>query len=87
VDALTAWWSPLGQGTGRQCVCGDLDFSGGPVDLADFATFANCFGLPPTSPPCDCADLDLDGNINLQDFATFAIVYGATSTNAPPNCP
>ena len=89
VDALTAWWSPVAPpiNVGPSCVCGDLDNSGGPVDLTDFATFATCFGLPPTNPPCDCADLDGDGGINLGDFATFAVLFGTTSTNSPPNCP
>jgi hypothetical protein len=70
----------------RPCICGDLDESGGLVDLNDFATFAICFGQPPISPPCDCADLDADGDVDLNDFGTFAILFGSASTNSPPNC-
>ena len=67
--------------------CGDLDGSGGPVNLVDFSTFAFCFGQLPTSPPgCACSDLNQDGAINLQDFSQFAQVFGLTSTNLPPDC-
>jgi hypothetical protein len=74
------------------CTCGDIDGSGGLVDLSDFATFALCFGLPAPNPPdCDqaafeCSDLDGDGSVNLNDFATFATRYGLQSTQAVPNC-
>jgi hypothetical protein len=55
---------------------GDCDGSG-IVNLVDFATFSNCFGLAAPSAACDatdfaCSDLDQNGAINLVDFATFA---------------
>ena len=63
-------------------VVGDID-GDGHVDLADFATFAVCYGFPVTSPPLDCSsedaaasDMDGSGFINLSDFATFAVVFG-----------
>jgi hypothetical protein len=74
------------------CTCGDIDGSGGLVDLSDFATFALCFGLPAPNPPdCGqaafgCSDLDADGSVNLNDFATFATWFGLQSTQAVPDC-
>lgn len=75
-----------------ECVCGDLDGDGGNVDLADFSSFALCFGLPAPSAECpaelfNCADLDQNGWIDLSDFGTFALGFGLSSTNTPPNCP
>ena len=73
--------------------CGDLDGSGGPVNLQDFATFALCFnkngpgGSCPDPVTFACADLNGDGSTNLVDFATFSLVFGKTSSNAPPDCP
>ena len=73
------------------CICGDLDYSGGCVDLNDFATLALCFGL--RLPERDCAprsfvasDMDASRDVALADFATFAILYGRISTQSPPNC-
>ena len=67
--------------------CGDLDGSGGTVNLVDFATFALCFGsLPSSSPACLCSDLNGDGANDLQDFATFGLLFGTDSTDFPPNC-
>ena len=62
---------------------GDIDLDGS-VDLADFATFALCFGgCDATNPPPGCSpaeflgsDLDGDGCVDLADFATFAFHYG-----------
>ena len=69
-------------------VCGDIDVSGGNVDLVDFASFASCFHASPfSSVACLCSDLDGDGLINLVDFATFSLIFNGTSTNVPPNCP
>jgi len=73
------------------CTCGDVDGSGGPIDLADFAVLANCFGLTQRTPSCGpaelaCCDLDLNGLVDLNDFATFANLFGLTSSNLPPNC-
>jgi hypothetical protein len=74
------------------CLCGDLDGSGGVVDLSDFGKFQVCFGLRGPTVQCsqelfDCADLNRDGWINLTDFGTFQVVFGTVSTNSPPNCP
>lgn len=74
------------------CTCGDIDTSGGSVDLGDFATFAACFGLAAPYPPyCTVADLvcsDLDGNgiVDLDDFATFAAWFGQQTLRYPPDC-
>ncbi|UCG34346.1 MAG: hypothetical protein JSU68_06845 [Phycisphaerales bacterium] len=77
--------------TGPSCICGDLDNSGGAVDLGDFATFANCYGLTAPTPSCEaaqlsCSDMDVNGVVDLNDFATFANLFGLTSTDSPPNC-
>jgi hypothetical protein len=73
------------------CTCGDLDGSGGTVNLSDFSGFQVCFGLRGPTPQCpedlfDCADLNQDGWINLTDFSTFQVLFGTVSTNSPPNC-
>ena len=68
--------------------CGDIDGSGGNVNLVDFASFAVCFnGSPSSSTACACSDLDANGSINLQDFATLSLIFNGSSTNVPPNCP
>ncbi|UCG31803.1 MAG: alkaline phosphatase family protein, partial [Phycisphaerales bacterium] len=72
--------------------CGDIDESGGPVDLGDFGTFAVCYGLDTPYPPdCDTrafcsSDLDGNGIVNLNDFGLFALWYGLTPTQTVPNC-
>ena len=71
--------------------CGDINGSGGNVDLADFATLAVCFGLASPSPACNgnaffCSDLDANGAINLVDFGTIAVLFGQNSTQSPPEC-
>ena len=73
------------------CVCGDIDGSGGDVDLTDFSSFALCYGLGTPGGDCPaqtfvCSDLDGSGEIDLTDFGTFAILFGATSSNEVPNC-
>ena len=50
------------------------------VDLLDFATFANCFGLSAPNANCDLnefinSDLDQTGGVNLVDFATLALNF------------
>jgi len=71
-----------------ECTCGDIDESGGPIDLNDFVAFANCFGkLPTSSPECLCSDLDGSGVIDLNDFVIFSNLFKKTSTKYPPNCP
>ena len=55
----------------------------GVVDLADFATFAQCYNGPAaTTPPPGCtseefaaSDLDADGDVDLGDFATFSLNF------------
>lgn len=82
-----------GDATGDLCdscpnSCGDIDASGGAVNLVDFASFALCFNKSLTAnPQCSCSDLNGDDLINLVDFATFSLVFGNSSTNFPPNCP
>ena len=73
------------------CPCGDINRSGGPVDLTDFATFGSCFGLPaPTedcpAPALECSDLNGDGAVNLLDFATFANWMGESPAGFVPEC-
>ncbi|UCG33350.1 MAG: hypothetical protein JSU68_01720 [Phycisphaerales bacterium] len=74
------------------CICGDIDGSGGGSNLADFATFAACYGYAAPNPPdCDeqalaCSDLDGNGTIDLADFATFAAFYGLDTTYTVPSC-
>ena len=89
-DGLTDGDDPDCQGPA--CICGDLDDSGGKVNLADFSKFSVCFGLKAPNTNCpqalfDCADLNQDGSINLTDFSTFSVLFGTISTNSPPNCP
>jgi hypothetical protein len=62
-------------------VPGDMN-GDGRVDLADFASFANCFGLQVSNPTPSCpadqvqlSDLDASGVIDLVDFATFALNF------------
>jgi hypothetical protein len=74
------------------CPCGDIDGSGGGADLADFATFAVCYGFTTPNPPgCDaaafaCSDMDANNIVDLNDFATFATWYGIATTLTVPNC-
>ncbi len=86
-DLVLGFWAIATIDAQPPCVCGDINGSGGPVDLNDFATFANCFNLSATVPGCLCADVDGNGLINLGDFATFALLFNTNSTNSPPNCP
>jgi hypothetical protein len=73
------------------CICGDINQSGGAVNLDDFATFAVCYGATGPTPACpsaafDCTDMDGNGAVNLDDFATFANFFGAVTTLTVPNC-
>jgi hypothetical protein len=73
------------------CPCGDVDRSGGPVDLNDFARFALCYGFSSpggdcTGPDFACSDIDADGTVSLSDFATFAVWYGLVSSQTVPEC-
>ncbi|GAF97296.1 unnamed protein product [marine sediment metagenome] len=73
------------------CTCGDLDFSGGPVDLADFGLFALCYNVSGPSGDCtaeyfECSDMDGSGLVDLADFGLFALWYGQESTQTTPNC-
>jgi hypothetical protein len=74
-----------------ECPCGDIDRSGGPSNMADFAVFANCFGLNAATPECTkpeliCSDLDGDTVVDLGDFATFAAFFGLSTTQVTPGC-
>jgi hypothetical protein len=79
-------------GGAAPCLCGDINRSGGAVNLDDFATFALCYGAAGPNPPaCDaaafeCSDMDGNGAVNLDDFATFANFFGAITTFTVPNC-
>jgi predicted outer membrane repeat protein len=73
------------------CICGDIDSSGGAVDLNDFNSFSLCFGLAGPGGDCAaeafaCSDLDGTGDVTLNDFGTFAILFGGTTANQVPNC-
>ena len=69
------------------CNCGDIDESGGDVNLQDFGLFASCFRVSPVeSAACLCSDMNGDGTVNLIDFNLFALIFGLTSTDLPPNC-
>ncbi len=84
---MTAGFQP---GLSSACTntCGDIDGSGGNIDLVDFASLAVCFGQSASSSAaCMCSDLNGDGSINLLDFATFSLIFNGVSTNTVPNCP
>ena len=73
------------------CTCGDVDESGGPVDLADFGLFALCYGYSAPTGDCAaeyfyCSDLDGSGTVELYDFGLFALWYGQSSSQHPPGC-
>ncbi|UCG33882.1 MAG: hypothetical protein JSU68_04440, partial [Phycisphaerales bacterium] len=73
------------------CVCGDINGSGGLVDLNDFASFALCFGVSQPGPNCGaqtfaCSDLDGNGQVDLNDFSTFALWFGLQSSHTVPDC-
>ena len=77
----------LGQG----CPCGDINESGGLVDLQDFGLLALCFGYGGPAGDCtaayfECSDLDGSGLVDLQDFGLFALWYGGQTSQTPPNC-
>ncbi len=72
------------------CMCGDIDWDG-DRDLADFATFAQCYGMTGPGRQCGrdsfkCSDLDDSGAVDLRDFMTFVIWYGQDSWQTRPNC-
>ena len=69
--------------------CGDLNGSGGDVDMVDFGLFADCWGQEPSlNASCICANLVESGDniINLPDLAVFAELFLSSSSNYPPNC-
>jgi hypothetical protein len=73
------------------CICGDINGSGGLVDLNDFSLFALCFGRDAAGGDCSeeaftCSDLDASGSVNLGDFSTFAVLFGMNSTSEVPDC-
>ena len=74
------------------CPCGDINRSGGVVNLVDYATFSVCFGLSAPNPPgCDedafeCSDLNGNGTVNLVDFNTFSVWFGRVPDQTVPDC-
>ena len=58
-------------------VTGDLD-DDGDVDIADFASFADCMNGPDVAYPqgCDASDLDIDSDVDLADFAELQTLFG-----------
>ena len=73
------------------CPCGEIDRSGGQVNLSDFGLFALCYGLGAPGGGCTadlfaCSDLDGSGQVDLGDFGLFAVWYGQTSSQYPPDC-
>jgi len=69
--------------------CGDLDGSGGDVDLGDLAELARCWGEDPlTNLDCTCANMaELGGsNIDLLDLQVLADLFLSSSLDYPPNC-
>jgi len=71
--------------------CGDINGSGGNVDLVDFATLALCFLRSGPGPGCGSnafaySDMNGNGVVNLVDFATFALWFQNSTTQAPPDC-
>ncbi len=69
-------------GIGDPCdLVGDIDHSGG-VNLADFATFAGCFGRTEPGIGCDAdafreSDMISNDVIDLNDFNIFALAFGS----------
>ena len=93
VDNAQVWFGDccIGQASSSEwdyfrfgaAVFGDIN-ADGRVNLADFATFAICFGVPVSNPPPGCSDAqahasDFNGDamIDLNDFATFAANFGS----------
>jgi hypothetical protein len=87
---LTDWSASESATTDRTCsTCGDIDGSGGNVDLADFSKFASCWGKDPsTNTDCICANLveDSDDIIDLLDLRVFVELFLSTSSDYPPDC-
>ena len=68
--------------------CGDIDGSGGNIDLVDFASFAVCFGgCYAQDDPCIEANFDesSDGCVGSGDFAVLAGCFGL-SCDECSNC-
>ncbi len=68
--------------------CGDLNGSGGDVDMVDFGLFADCWGEDLSlNASCICANLveDDDHIIDVSDLAVFAELFLDSSSNYPPN--
>jgi hypothetical protein len=82
--------APSGGASAVTCsTCGDIDGSGGDVDLADFAELAGCWSEnPSTNPDCTCANLveDSDDIIDLLDLQVFAELFLSSSSDYPPDC-
>jgi hypothetical protein len=72
--ALTGgFWATVGSVIDCGSMPGDLDGSG-VVDLADYATFATCFGESPVlNDACICSDLDHNGSVGIDDYDLFSV--------------
>ena len=90
LDWNTSAWTYYEENIVIEPPCGDLD-GDGSVGLADFATFAVCFGLNGPTAECRfeefvCSDLDGDGSVGLTDFSTFSVLFGLPVANTLPDC-
>ena len=90
--ADSALGRPIRASRGCPNTCGDINGSGGNIDLIDFAHYLLCHNSNNPNPPdCDanefdCSDLTGNGTVNFLDFATFALYFNASTTKTPPNC-
>jgi hypothetical protein len=52
----------------------------GHLDSSDFASLRGCMAGPASNVPaeCDCADINLDGDVDLADFGNFQIEFGGS---------
>jgi hypothetical protein len=69
--------------------CGDLDDSGGNIDMGDFARFASCWDEDPLiNLNCVCANLvEFDDHIiNMYDLSVLAELFLSSSPDYAPNC-
>jgi hypothetical protein len=68
--------------------CGDIDGSGGDVDIGDFAAMAACWGKnPQIDPNCLCVNLvEFDKRIiDMLDLVVLAELFLSSSELYPPN--
>jgi hypothetical protein len=89
---FTGWSTAASAVTGMiaSCAytCGDIDGSGGNVDLGDFGKLAGCWGADLTvDTSCICADLVESGDhmIDMLDLFVLAELFLSNSSDYPPN--